>query len=191
MAYKDISIGNNPPEEVNAIIENPVGGPPVKYEMDKATGRMLVDRFRHTAMVYPGNYGFIPHTLSEDGDPVDIIIIGDIPVMPGAVMPAVPIGVLLMEDESGMDEKIVAVPPDRLLPAYEGIKDYTELPETLCKKIEHFFKHYKDLEEGKWSRLDGWRGAADARKIIEEGIEREKKTVKLAVRPDNSGPKTQ
>lgn len=174
MDYNKVSIGKNAPDEVNSIIENPVGDPPVKYEMDKDSGAMMVDRFLHTSMHYPGNYGFIPHTLSEDGDPVDILVVGDTPVRTGAIIPAVPVGVLVMEDESGMDEKIIAIPPDRLGPQYENITEYTQLPKQLTKKIEHFFEHYKDLEKGKWVKTVRWGNAAEARKLIDEGIDRAK-----------------
>lgn len=173
MSYKDIPIGKNPPKEVNAYIENPVGGAPVKYELDKESGEIFVDRFLHTEMRYPGNYGFVPHTLSEDGDPVDILIIGDTPVMPGAVMPVRPIGVLIMEDEQGMDEKIIAVPVDRLLPQYKDVKNYDDLPDILVQKIEHFFKHYKDLEPGKWVKTVRWGDAKEAEDMIDAGIDRE------------------
>ena len=126
-------------------------------------------------MRYPGNYGFVPHTLSEDGDPVDILIIGDTPVMPGAVMPVRPIGVLIMEDEQGMDEKIIAVPVDRLLPQYKDVKNFDDLPDILVQKIEHFFKHYKDLEPGKWVKTVRWGDAKEAEDMIDAGIDREDK----------------
>ncbi len=166
-----IAIGGNPPEEINAIIENPMGGDPVKYELDKDSGAMVVDRFMHTAMRYPANYGFIPHTLSGDGDPVDVLVIGEVPVMPGAVIPCRPVGVFLMKDESGMDEKIIAVPADRLYPYYRNVKTYEDLREIKRDQIEHFFSHYKDLEKGKWAESMGWDGPEEAKRLILEGIE--------------------
>lgn len=172
MDYTKVPIGKNAPDEVNAVIENPTGGAPVKYELDKDSGTMVVDRFLHTAMRYPGNYGFIPHTLSEDGDPVDILVVGDTAVMPGAQLPAVPVGVLIMEDEAGMDEKIIAIPPDRLGPQFQDIKEYTDLPDLLTEKIKHFFEHYKDLEKGKWVKTVRWGNAAEARQLIQDGIDR-------------------
>lgn len=172
MPLTNISAGANVPEEINVIIENPMGGDPVKYELDKDSGIMFVDRFLHTAMYYPGNYGFIPHTLSEDGDPVDVLVIGRVPVMPGAVLPSRPVGVLVMEDEKGMDEKIIAAPVDRLHPYYENIEDYTDLRPILRDQIEHFFAHYKDLEENKWTRTLHWGNAEEAKKLILEGINR-------------------
>ncbi|MEM6780812.1 MAG: inorganic diphosphatase [Pseudomonadota bacterium] len=172
MPYSSITMGANAPEEVNAIIENPMGGDPVKYELDKETGLMVVDRFLHTAMYYPGNYGFIPQTLSDDGDPVDILVVGRTPVMPGAVLPARPVGVLVMEDESGMDEKIIGVPIPKLHPYFDNVDDYEMLRPILREQIEHFFTHYKDLEKGKWSKTIRWGDAEEAKKLILEGIER-------------------
>ena len=180
MSLKNIGPGNNAPEEVNAIIENPMGGDPVKYELDKETGVMFVDRFLHTSMRYPGNYGFIPHTLSEDGDPVDVIVLGRIPVMPGAVMPVRPVAVLIMEDDKGNDEKIVAVPVPRLHPYHDNIEDIDNIRPILKDQIQHFFTHYKDLEKGKWSKVHGWGDAAKAKQMIVEGIERAKKSAKAA-----------
>ena len=174
MRIDAISIGKNPPEEVNAIIEVPVGGEPVKYEMDKAAGTMMVDRFLYTSMRYPGNYGFIPHTLSEDGDPVDILIANQRGIMPGAVLACRPVGVMLMEDEAGMDEKIIAVPASHISPYYDRVKEHTDLAPMVTRQIEHFFEHYKDLEEGKWVKCHGWDDAARARALIVEAIERAK-----------------
>lgn len=174
MALINIPLGDKAPNEVNVIIENPIGGDPVKYELDKDTGAMFVDRFLHTSMYYPGNYGFIPHTLSEDGDPVDVLVVGNTPVMPGAVMLSRPIGVLLMEDDKGMDEKIIAVPAAALHPYHDNVEDIEDLRPILREKIEHFFAHYKDLEKGKWSKMLGWKGAEEARKLVIEGIERAK-----------------
>jgi inorganic pyrophosphatase len=151
-----VSIGRNPPEEVNAIIEVPIGGEPIKYEMDKKAGTLVVDRFLYTPMRYPGNYGFIPHTLSEDGDPCDVLVANTRPIIPGAVIAVRPIGVLKMTDEGGGDEKIVAVPIPKLTQRYAHVKNYTDLPEIIWRQIEHFFAHYKDLEGGKWVRFGGW-----------------------------------
>lgn len=172
MDISKIAIGKNPPEEINVIIENPMGGVPVKYELDKESGAMIVDRFLHTCMFYPGNYGFIPHTLSGDGDPVDVLVVGRTPVMPGAVMPARPVGVLLMEDDGGQDEKIIAVPVSKLHPYHNDVQDYEDLREINREQIEHFFTHYKDLEKGKWSKTLGWADAKKAKELIQEGIDR-------------------
>jgi inorganic pyrophosphatase len=174
MRIDAVSIGKNPPEEVNVIIEVPVGGEPIKYEMDKAAGTLVVDRFLYTAMRYPGNYGFIPHTLSEDGDPCDVLIASTRAIVPGAIMSVRPVGVLLMEDEAGLDEKIIAVPAPKLTKRYDKVQSYTDLPDITIKQIEHFFEHYKDLEPGKWVKVVGWRDAEVARKLILEGIERAK-----------------
>ena len=169
-----ISVGANPPHEVNVIIEVPIGGEPIKYELDKTAGTLVVDRFLHTAMRYPGNYGFIPHTLSEDGDPCDVIITNTRAIVPGAVMAVRPVGVLLMEDEACGDEKIVAVPVPRLTKRYNRIKTYSDLPEITLEQIQHFFEHYKDLEPGKWVKIVRWGGAEEAQKLILEGIARAK-----------------
>lgn len=179
MDITKISMGKNAPEEVNVIIENPLGGLPVKYELDKESGAMFVDRFMHTSMFYPGNYGFMPHTLSGDGDPVDVIVMGSIAVMPGAVLPARPIGVMIMEDESGMDEKIIAVPTTKMFPYHADVKNYTDLPQISRDQVEHFFMHYKDLEKGKWAKVQRWGDAAEAQRVIKEAIERAK-TAKAA-----------
>jgi len=175
MPLSKISVGHNPPVDINVIIENPMGGDPVKYEMDKDSGIMFVDRFLHTPMVYPGNYGFIPHTLSGDGDPVDVLVVGQTPVMPGAVLRSRPVGVLLMEDNAGQDEKIIAVPVAKLYPYHDNVADLEDLPLILRQQVEHFFTHYKDLEPGKWSKVLGWGNAAEAGKLILEGIENAKK----------------
>jgi len=167
-----VSIGADPPQEVNAIVEVPVGGEPIKYEMDKDAGTLVVDRFLYTSMRYPGNYGFIPHTLSGDGDPVDVLIANQRGIVPGAVIAVRPIGVFLMQDEAGVDEKIIAVPVTRLTRRYEQVQDYTQLPEITVKQIEHFFAHYKDLEERKWVKTLGWGDAAEAKRMIVEGIAR-------------------
>jgi inorganic pyrophosphatase len=174
MRIDAISIGRNPPHEVNVIVEVPVGGEPIKYEMDKAAGTLVVDRFLYTAMRYPGNYGFIPHTLSDDGDPIDVLIANQRGIVPGAIISVRPIGVLKMEDEGGGDEKIIAVPVPKLTRRYENVHETTDLPDITIKQIEHFFEHYKDLEPGKWVKVVGWGDAADARRMIVEAIERAK-----------------
>ena len=174
MRIDAISIGDSPPEDVNVIIEVPNGGEPVKYEMDKEAGTLVVDRFLYTPMRYPGNYGFIPHTLSDDGDPCDVLVANTRPIIPGAVINVRPIGVLRMEDDGGGDEKIVAVPSPRLTQRYAGVHDYTDMPEITWRQIEHFFLHYKDLEPGKWVRLGGWGDAAEAKRLILEAIARAK-----------------
>jgi inorganic pyrophosphatase len=172
MDIQAISIGRNPPHDVNVIIEVPLGGVPVKYELDKESGALYVDRFLHTAMFYPGNYGFIPHTLSEDGDPIDVLVVSQTAVVPGAVVRCRPVGALLMEDEAGRDEKILGVPTDDLHPFYSGIRNYTDLREILCEQIAHFFEHYKDLEKGKWVSVARWADAAEAAALIDAAIER-------------------
>jgi inorganic pyrophosphatase len=174
MRIEAISIGIDPPREVNVIIEVPVGGEPIKYEMDKDAGTLVVDRFLYTAMRYPGNYGFIPHTLSNDGDPCDVLIANTRAIVPGAVMSVRPVGVLLMEDEAGGDEKIIAVPSTKLTRRYDGIKTTSDLPEITLQQIQHFFEHYKDLEPGKWVKVLRWGSPEDAHKLIEEGIARAK-----------------
>ena len=170
-----ISIGRDPPRDVHAVVEIPLGGVPVKYEFDKKSGAIFVDRFLHTAMFYPGNYGFIPHTLSEDGDPCDILVISQVPVVPGAVIRCRPVGALLMADEAGKDEKILAVPVDALHPFYTGIASYRDLPSVMIEQIAHFFQHYKDLEKGKWVTIVKWLDTADAEQSIVAAIERAKK----------------
>ena len=174
MRIDAISIGENPPHDVNVLIEVPVGGQPIKYEMDKDAGTLVVDRFLYTPMTYPGNYGFVPHTLSDDGDPIDVLVCNTRPLIPGCVINVRPIGVLVMEDNAGQDEKIIAVPSPHLTKRYAGVEDYTDIPEITLQQIEHFFEHYKDLEPGKWVKIGGWRNAEIARKLIVEAIERAK-----------------
>ncbi|WP_414472603.1 inorganic diphosphatase [Microvirga sp. M2] len=174
MRLDAIPIGKNPPEDVNVVVEVPLGGEPIKYEMDKESGALFVDRFLYTAMRYPGNYGFIPHTLSGDGDPCDVLIANTRAIAPGAVMNVRPVGVLVMEDDGGQDEKIIAVPSSKLTQRYDRVQNYTDLPEITLKQIEHFFEHYKDLEPGKWAKIIRWGDAADARRLILEGVERAK-----------------
>jgi inorganic pyrophosphatase len=167
-----LPIGRNPPHEVNVVVEVPVGGEPIKYEIDKTSGALFVDRFLYTAMRYPGNYGFIPHTLSEDGDPCDVVIANQRGLLPGSVIAVRPVGVLKMLDEAGGDEKIVAVPAPRLSRRYESVHEYTDLPEITRQQIQHFFEHYKDLEPGKWVKISGWGDATEARRLISESIAR-------------------
>ncbi len=175
MRLDAISIGTNPPHDVNVVIEVPIGGEPIKYEMDKAAGTLIVDRFLYTPMRYPGNYGFIPHTLSEDGDPCDVLVANTRPIIAGAVISVRPIGVLRMRDEAGGDEKIVAVPSSKLTKRYDKVQNYTDMPPITVQQIEHFFSHYKDLEPGKWVEFAGWGDADTARQLILEAIERAKK----------------
>ena len=174
MRIEAISIGKNPPKEVNVIVEVPVGGEPIKYEMDKEAGTLVVDRFLYTSMRYPGNYGYIPHTLSGDGDPVDVLIANQRMIIPGAVVACRPVGVLKMQDEAGGDEKIIAVPVPRLTRRYENVHNYLDLPEITLQQIEHFFSHYKDLEPNKWVKVLGWGNAAEAEQMILDGMAREK-----------------
>ena len=174
MRIDAISIGVDPPREVNVIIEVPVGGEPIKYEMDKEAGTLVVDRFLYTEMRYPGNYGFIPHTLSNDGDPCDVLVANTRAIVPGAVISVRPVGVLLMEDEAGGDEKIIAVPTSKLTQRYDKVKNYNDLPDITLQQIQHFFEHYKDLEPGKWVKVLRWGGAEDAHQLILEGIARAK-----------------
>ena len=172
MDISRLSSGRNPPHEVNVVVEVPVGGEPIKYEIHKPSGALVVDRFLYTAMRYPGNYGFIPQTLAEDGDPLDVIVVGQVAVVPGAVIRCRPIGALMMRDEAGGDEKVVAVPVDKLHPFYSGVKSYKDLPPILTEQIAHFFQHYKDLEKGKWVTITKWEGPQGAAKLIQEGIAR-------------------
>jgi len=174
MRIEAIAIGDNPPDDVNVIIEVSVGGQPIKYELDKDAGTLVVDRFLHTPMTYPGNYGFVPHTLSEDGDPIDVLVCNTRQLIPGCVINVRPIGALLMEDDSGKDEKIVAVPSSHLTKRYDGVDNFSDLPEITLQQIQHFFEHYKDLEPGKWVKIGDWMGADVARQLISDAIERAK-----------------
>jgi inorganic pyrophosphatase len=171
MDISKIPIGRAPPDEINVIVEIPQGGP-IKYEIDKQSGALFVDRFLGTAMVYPGNYGFVPSTLAEDGDPIDVLIVGPGPVMPGAVVPCRPVGALLMEDENGPDEKIIAVPLESVRPFDTAIRSQQDLPAAMRDQIVHFFEHYKDLEAGKWVKIESWVDAAEARELIRRAIGR-------------------
>lgn len=172
MRIEKISVGDNPPESLNVIIEVPVGGEPVKYEFDKESGALFVDRILHTPMRYPANYGFVPHTLSPDGDPLDALVVARSPFIPGSVVRARPIAVLNLEDEHGGDEKLVCVPVDSTFPYYAKVFDRDDLPDIVFKQIEHFFTHYKDLEAEKWVRVGTWGDSKDARRITLEAIER-------------------
>ena len=174
MRIDAIAIGSNPPHDVNVIIEVPVGGHPIKYELDKEAGTLVVDRFLYTPMSYPGNYGFVPHTLSDDGDPIDVLVCNTRQLVPGCVISVRPIGVLIMEDNAGQDEKIIAVPSHALTKRYDDIVNASDMPEITLQQIEHFFEHYKDLEPGKWVKMGEWLNAKDARRLIVEAIEREK-----------------
>jgi inorganic pyrophosphatase len=172
MDLSALPIGKNPPYEVNVVVEVPVGGEPIKYEMHKPSGALMVDRFLYTSMRYPGNYGFIPHTLSDDGDPIDVVIANQRGLLPGSVIAVRPVGVLRMQDEAGGDEKILAVPIPKLTQRYEHVHNYTDLPDITIKQVQHFFEHYKDLEPGKWVKALGWGDAAEARDMISAAIAR-------------------
>ena len=169
-----IPAGENPPHEINVVIEVPIGGEPVKYELDKASGALFVDRILHTPMRYPANYGFVPHTLGEDGDPLDALVIARSPIIPGAVIRVRPVGVLLMDDDKGGDEKLITVPVDATFPYYSRNRRPHDLPPIVTQQIEHFFQHYKDLEPGKWAKLKGWGDAEEAKRFIVEAMARAK-----------------
>ena len=174
MRIDAIAIGNHPPDDVNVIIEVPLGGQPIKYELDKDAGTLVVDRFLYTPMSYPGNYGFVPHTLSEDGDPIDVLVINTRELVPGCVINVRPVGVLIMEDQAGQDEKVIAVPSHSLTQRYDHVLTHSDLPDITLHQIEHFFEHYKDLEPGKWVKIGDWHGVDDARDMITQAIERAK-----------------
>jgi inorganic pyrophosphatase len=171
MSINDIPAGKILPDEINVIIEIPANSDPVKYEVDKDTGALMVDRFMATAMFYPCNYGYIPNTLSEDGDPLDVLVPTPYPLINGAVIKCRPVGVLKMEDESGIDAKLIAVPVDKLSVIYRDVKEATDLSPLLLQQIEHFFEHYKDLEKGKWVKVQGWADAAEAKAEIIKAVE--------------------
>jgi inorganic pyrophosphatase len=166
MDLSKVSRGANVPNEINVIIEIPSHAEPVKYEMDKETGAMFVDRFMSTAMHYPCNYGYVPHTLSLDGDPVDVLVLAPYPLIPGSVIKCRPVGVLTMTDESGDDAKVLAIPIDKLFKGYQHVNSFRDLPTHLLDQIAHFFEHYKDLDQGKWVRVGGWGGVEEARAEI-------------------------
>ncbi len=174
MRIDAITIGENPPNDINVIIEVPLGGQPIKYELDKNAGTLVVDRFLYTPMSYPGNYGFVPHTLSEDGDPIDVLVCNTRALAPGCVINVQPIGVLIMEDNAGMDEKVIAVPSHRLTARYDHVNNFSDLPKITLQQIEHFFEHYKDLEPSKWVKIGDWQDAEVARSMISAAIERGK-----------------
>lgn len=178
MRIDAIPIGDNPPDDINVIIEVPVGGQPIKYELDKESGTLFVDRFLYTSMVYPGNYGFVPHTLSLDGDPIDVLVCNTRAIVPGAVMNCRPVGVLLMQDDAGQDEKIIAVPTSKLTQRYDRIHSYSDLADITIKQVEHFFAHYKDLEPNKWVEISQVAEVDIAKQIILDAIEREKQHLK-------------
>jgi inorganic pyrophosphatase len=172
MDLNKIPPGRNPPLEINVVIEIPQGSVPIKYEMDKASGALFVDRFLHTPMVYPANYGFIPQTLCDDGDPCDVLVISQVPVVPLAVVRCRPIGGLVMRDERGADEKVIAVPAEKLNPYYAGVHKLDDLPAIVQDQIAHFFAHYKDLEEGKWVEISRWMNPAETQEFIRRAISR-------------------
>lgn len=171
MDLSKISAGKDVPSDINVVIEIPAQSDPVKYELDKESGALLVDRFIGTSMRYPVNYGFIPQTLGDDGDPVDVCVITPFPLVHGCVIRCRPLGMLLMEDESGMDQKMLAVPVQKMTPRYNTVKTIEDVPEDLLAQIRHFFEHYKDLEKGKWAKVSGWTGVKEAEEVIQKGIE--------------------
>jgi len=172
MAYDNVPAGKNPPDDINVIIEIPAEANPIKYEVDKDTGVMTVDRFMPTAMHYPCNYGYVPNTLCDDEDPSDVLVITPFPVITGSVVRCRPIGVLEMSDEEGQDAKLLAVPVSKLTPMYEHINKPDDFPQVVLDQIGHFFEHYKDLEPGKWVRIEGWKGLDAAREEVNAAIKR-------------------
>lgn len=172
MSFHKVTSGKNLPDDINVIIEIPLNGDPIKYEVDKDSGAIFVDRMLGTAMHYPCNYGYVPHTLCDDGDPVDVLVVMPLPLIPGSVIRCRPIGVLKMTDESGGDAKVVAVPVDKISLLYRDVESVRDLPPIILDQIAHFFEHYKDLEEGKWVKIEGWEGPEAAREEIIECVER-------------------
>ncbi|MBA2649413.1 MAG: inorganic diphosphatase [Legionella sp.] len=172
MSLREINSGSSIPDEINVVIEIPMHGEPVKYEVNKETGALFVDRFMTTSMFYPTNYGYVPNTLSEDGDPVDVLVVTPVPLISGAVIPCRVVGMLKMTDEAGIDAKLLAVPITKLTKMYQSVQTYLDLPQHLLLSLEHFFKHYKDLEEGKWVKVEGWVSADEARNEILASVER-------------------
>lgn len=170
MGYKHVPAGKSIPEDINVIIEISANATPIKYEVDKEMDAILVDRFMSTPMFYPANYGYINETLADDGDPLDVLVVTPYPVIPGSVIRCRVLGMLNMSDEKGRDEKLIAVPHEKLTPIYNDVKEYTDLPALLLQQIEHFFENYKDLEAGKWVKIDGWEDAAAAKKVIEKSV---------------------
>lgn len=173
-----VTSGHDVPNDFNVIIEIPMNSDPIKYEVDKETGAMFVDRFMSTSMHYPCNYGYIPHTLSEDGDPVDVLVISPVPLISGVVVRCRPLGVLRMVDEAGEDAKVLGVPIDKLCGLYRKVKTHADLSELMRSQIAHFFEHYKDLEPGKWVKINGWAGVKDAKLEINSGVKRYKSAKK-------------
>ncbi|RVT88334.1 inorganic diphosphatase [Inhella crocodyli] len=170
MSLHNVTPGAKAPEEFNVIIEIPMNGDPIKYEVDEDSGALFVDRFMGTAMHYPCNYGYVPQTLADDGDPVDVLVITPVPLIPGVVVTCRPLGILKMTDEAGGDSKLIAVPTNKILPLYSQWKSYEDLNPSRLKAIQHFFEHYKDLEEGKWVKVIGWEGVDGAKKEITDGM---------------------
>ena len=172
MDITKISAGPNPPHELHVVIEVPIGGEPIKYEIDKDCDALFVDRFVATPMFYPANYGYIPGTLSEDGDALDVLVVSPYPVVPGSVIRSRPIGMLMMTDEAGADAKVIAVPHHKLTTLYDKVKEVADLPDLLRKQTEHYFENYKSLEDGKWVKVEGWGDAAAARAEVIASRER-------------------
>ena len=175
MNFDNIAPGKDIPNDINVAIEIPANSSPIKYEIDKESHAVFVDRFMATPMFYPANYGYVPNTLSEDGDPLDVLVVTPYAVVPGSVIRARPVGILNMSDEAGKDAKILAVPHSKLTTLYDNIQNYSDLPELLIKQIEHFFENYKDLEAGKWVKVDGWADAEAARQEVLKSVEAFKK----------------
>jgi inorganic pyrophosphatase len=184
MRIDQIPIGVNPPHDVNVLVECPLGGEPIKYELDKDSGALFVDRILHTPMRYPCNYGFIPHTLAEDGDPIDALIVARTPFMPGSIARVRPVGVLMMEDDGGGDAKLLCVNVNKVYPYYADVNNYSDLPEILLNQIEHFFTHYKDLEPGKWTKCQGWQSREVAEQLIVDSINRARAAALGADKPE-------
>ena len=170
MSYASIPAGKSLPEDIYVAIEIPANATPIKYEIDKDTDALMVDRFMSTPMFYPANYGYIPQTLADDGDPLDVLVVTPYPVVPGSVIRCRAVGMLNMSDESGQDEKLIAVPHDKLTPIYKDVQEYTDLLPLLLQQIEHFFENYKDLEPGKWVKIDGWAGRDAAFEVIRKSV---------------------
>ena len=172
MRIDAIPVGTNPPDDINVLIEVSVGGEPIKYELDKDSGTLWVDRFLYTPMRYPGNYGFVPHTLSDDGDPIDVLVCNTRVLAPGCVINCRPIGVLVMEDDAGQDEKVLAVPCTHVSRRYEKVETFEQLPPITLEQIQHFFEHYKDRESDKWVTINHWGDTDEAKQLIVEAIKR-------------------
>lgn len=171
MSFANVSAGKNPPQDINVIIEIPANHLPIKYEIDKDTHAMFVDRFMAAPMFYPANYGYVNNTLADDGDPLDVLVVTPYPVSVGSVVRARPVGVLVMSDEAGLDSKILAVPHSKLTPLYDKVADYKDLDSLLIEQIQHFFEHYKKLENGKWVKIEKWLGKTDAEAAIQKAVE--------------------